>query len=165
MSPNLCVKSSSLLSPDSSVIDGLMVTGGIAITVRTIHSGLAYSGLMPKTSQSSSVTFSSLVLISIGLMRFSFSRNVVGLSSVILYCFDLQYGHLFTVLRLAIILLILSLLASRPSSFSTAFKVAMYLPILFCGIRMRLHSLHVHFIRLSARSTYLTWIIGLASSI
>src|SRR3989344_513020 len=39
MSPSLCVKSSSLLSPDSRVIDGLIVTGGIGKIVRTIHSG------------------------------------------------------------------------------------------------------------------------------
>ena len=41
ISPSLCVKSSSLLSPDSSVMLGLIVTGGIGSTVKIIHSGLA----------------------------------------------------------------------------------------------------------------------------
>ena len=44
ISPSLCVKSSSDLSPDSNVIEGLIVTGGIAKTVKTIHSGLATFG-------------------------------------------------------------------------------------------------------------------------
>ena len=40
ISPILCVKSSSLLSPLSRVMLGLIVTGGIARTVNIIHSGL-----------------------------------------------------------------------------------------------------------------------------
>ena len=47
ISPSLCVKSSSDLSPDSKVIEGLIVTGGIAITVKTIHSGLTKPGFNP----------------------------------------------------------------------------------------------------------------------
>ena len=42
----------------SKVIDGLTVTGGTGSTVKTNHSGLATSGLTPKTKESSSLIFS-----------------------------------------------------------------------------------------------------------
>ena len=54
------VKSSSDLSPVSKVIEGLTVTGGTGKTVNTNHSGLATSGLTPKTKASSSEILSSL---------------------------------------------------------------------------------------------------------
>ena len=41
-------------------MEGLTVTGGTGSTVKTNHSGLATSGLTPKTNESSSLIFSSL---------------------------------------------------------------------------------------------------------
>ena len=73
MSPSLCVKSSSLLSPLSRVMLGLIVTGGIGKIVNTDHSGLNAAGLIPNNLQSSSGIFSNLALISIGVTLFSFS--------------------------------------------------------------------------------------------
>ena len=45
MSTILCVRSSSDLMPDSSVIDGLTVSGGTGRTCSTNHSGRATWGL------------------------------------------------------------------------------------------------------------------------
>ncbi len=60
------VRSSSDLSPASRYIEGLIVMGGISMTVITAHSGLALSGLNPRTITSSSGIFSSHSLISVG---------------------------------------------------------------------------------------------------
>ena len=64
ISTNLWVKSSSERSPVSKVMEGLTVTGGTGKTVKTNHSGLATSGLIPKTKISSAVILSNLSLIS-----------------------------------------------------------------------------------------------------
>src|SRR3990167_2037591 len=90
ISPNLCVKSSSDLSPLSKVILGLIVTGGIGNKDKTIHSGLDFLGFKPKIVTSSSFIFSNLILISIGKTLLSFSMTVVGFSKLILYCLALQ---------------------------------------------------------------------------
>jgi len=58
MSTSLWVRSSSLLWPDSRVMEGRMVTGGTGSTVSIIHSGLAVAGFMPITAMSSSGIFS-----------------------------------------------------------------------------------------------------------
>jgi hypothetical protein len=47
-STSLWVRSSSDLTPLSSVIDGLVATGGTGSTWRTNHSGLADSGSYPR---------------------------------------------------------------------------------------------------------------------
>src|SRR3990167_8255882 len=62
ISPSLCVKSSSLLSPLSNVMLGLIVTGGIGSIVKTSHSGLTCSGFKPNKKQSSSGILSNLLL-------------------------------------------------------------------------------------------------------
>src|SRR3989338_9868069 len=165
MSPILCVKSSSLLSPDSSVIDGLIVTGGIARTVSTIHSGLTYGTFNPKMSQSESGIFSSLALTSIGLILLSSSMKVVGFSRVIFFCFALQCGHLFVVFRLAMTSFTFCLLSSTPVSFSTWSRSSLILLILLSGTNILPHSLHVHLTKVITIFTNFTWIIGLASSI
>jgi hypothetical protein len=89
----LCVTSSSDLSPESSVIDGLTVTGGTGKAVSTIHSGLQTDGSMPRTTRSSSGTRSNLSLTSLGVSLWPSSRKVVGLSRVILSWTALQCGH------------------------------------------------------------------------
>ncbi len=73
MSTSLWVRSSSLLSPDSRVIEGLAVTGGTGRTVRIIHSGLETSVSNPMAVASESVVFSSRSLMSVGLSLFLFS--------------------------------------------------------------------------------------------
>src|SRR3989338_727349 len=165
MSPILCVRSSSLLSPLSSVMLGLIVTGGIGRTVSTVHSGLINSGLMPNSQQSSSGIFSSLVLISTGLTLLSPSISVAGFSRVIFCCLALQCGHLFEVFVDWIISFILSLLALMPFSASISFSDCKYLPSLFLGTRILPQSLHVDLSRFNTREVNLTWMIGLASSI
>ena len=50
ISTSLCVKSSSLLSPVSNVIEGLTVTGGIGSKVKISHSGLAFKPIRDKSS-------------------------------------------------------------------------------------------------------------------
>ena len=78
---------------------GLIVTGGIGINVKIIHSGLAKSGFTPKNLTSSSLIFSSLALTSIGLNLTSFSIKVVGFSTLTLNCFASQCGHFLTILK------------------------------------------------------------------
>ena len=65
----------------------------------TIHSGRAYRGFIPSNSTSSSVSFSNLEIISIGVTLLSFSTNVVGFSNLVGYFFVLQWGHVFTVFK------------------------------------------------------------------
>src|SRR3989338_6460470 len=122
-----------------------MVTGGIGNTVNTPHSGRAYFGTKPKSSISSSESFSSLVLISIGFNLFSSSRKVVGFSKVIFFCLALHQGHLFTVFKLEIRSFKYCLLASVPASFSILSSSCLALSILFLGIKILPQSLHVHF--------------------
>ncbi len=57
MSTSLCVRSSSLLSPLSSVIDGLTFTGGTRSVVIMNHSGLVAAGSIPSMLRSSSLIF------------------------------------------------------------------------------------------------------------
>src|SRR3989338_3205385 len=90
ISPSLCVKSSSLLSPLSNVMLGLIVTGGIGSIVKTSHSGLTCSGFKPNKKQSSSGILSNLLLTSMGLNLFSFSKKVFCFSNVIFCCLALQ---------------------------------------------------------------------------
>ena len=54
MSTSLCVRSSSDLSPESNVIDGLTVTEGTSNNANTAHSGLAVLALIPIFFNSSS---------------------------------------------------------------------------------------------------------------
>ena len=89
----MCVKSSSDLSPDSSVIEGLIGTGGTDKTVRTMYSGLVISGLNPKQNKSESGIFSSLERTSFGVNFLPSSRKVVGLSRVTLIFGSPQCGH------------------------------------------------------------------------
>src|SRR3989344_4470104 len=165
MSPSLCVKSSSLLSPLSKVMLGLIVTGGIDKTVNISHSGLAYFGLNPKRVTSSSDIFSNLALTSIGLIFLSFSVNVVGFSIEILNCFALQWGHFLVFLRFLIISLVFFLLASMPRLFSRFSSIAKFLFISSSGIRTLLHSLQIDLKISYIGFTYFTWTIGLARSI
>src|SRR3989338_5188328 len=143
---------------------GLIVTGGIGSIVSTIHSGLIWGTFNPNISQSLSEIFSSLALISIGLILFSSSKNVVGFSMLIFFCFALQWGHLFIVFKPAIISLTFCLLSSTPFSFSTWSRVSFILLILLSGIRILPHSRHVHFSRVITIFTNFIWIIDLASS-
>src|SRR3989338_7381897 len=165
MSPSLCVRSSSLRSPLSRVMLGLMVTGGMDSTVITIHSGLTWGTFSPNISQSWSGIFSILALTSIGLSLLSSSKNVVGFSSVIFFCFALQWGHLFIVLSPEIISLTFCLLSSMPLSFSTWSRTSLNLLILLSGISILPHSLQAHFSKVTMMFMNLTWIMGLASSI
>ncbi len=82
-STSLCVTSSSDLSPDSRVMDGLTVTGGTGRAVRIIHSGLDTFGSMPSAIMSSFGMRSSRSLTSFGVSLCPSSLKVVGLSSVI----------------------------------------------------------------------------------
>src|SRR3989344_7739725 len=145
-------------------MDGLIVTGGIARTVRTIHSGLTCGTFNPNISQSESGIFSSLALISIGLILLSSSMKVVGFSSVIFFCFALQLGHLLTVFRLAIMSFIFCLLSSTPASFSIWSSCSFIFGILLSGISILPHSLQVHLTIVITMFTNLTCMIGLASS-
>ena len=126
------------------MIDGLIVTDGIGITVRIVHSGLNATGFTPKIFRSSFGIFSSLILVSIGDIFFSSSMNVVGFSSIILNCFALQYGHWLTVFNSTMISLILSLLAVSPPSSSDLSKSSKHLSIFCLGINILPQSLHVH---------------------
>ena len=87
-STSLWVRSSSDLSPESRVMEGLTVTGGTARAVRTIHSGLHVEGSIPRVTRSSSGILSSLsrTSLAVSLWLSSISRKVVGLSSLILIC-------------------------------------------------------------------------------
>ena len=87
-STSLWVRSSSDLSPESRVMEGLTVTGGTASAVRTIHSGLHVEGSIPRVTRSSSGILSSLsrTSLAVSLWLSSTSRKVVGLSSLILIC-------------------------------------------------------------------------------
>src|SRR3989344_9338425 len=165
MSPNLWVRSSSLLSPDSRVIEGRIVTGGMGSIVKIIHSGLTALGLSPNSSRSSSLIFSSLALISIGLTLFSLSRKIVGFSKDILGCRALQWGHLLMVLSFAMISFMDCLRSSIPFSFSTAANSSLTLANFALGIRILLHSLQVLFNKFRMMFMNLMWMTGRASSI
>ena len=89
-STSLCVRSSSDLSPESSVMDGRTVTGGTGKAVKIIHSGLETSGFSPMGTRSSFGMRSSLSLTSLGVSLCPSSLKVEGLSSVILSCSALQ---------------------------------------------------------------------------
>src|SRR3989344_5049108 len=151
MSPSLCVKSSSLLSPVSKVILGLIVTGGTGNIFNIIHSGLANLESNPKNATSESLIFSSLALISIGLNLLSSSKYVVGFSIFTENCFAPQCGHFLTFLKLLEILLSCFFVltsASPPNSssawcstFSSSSSTAIFT---FLSVSNLLHSLHVH---------------------
>src|SRR3989339_406835 len=66
MSPILWVRSSSLLSPLSSVIEGRIVTGGIESTVKTIHSGLTCAPLAQKFLNQHQEFFQALPALQLG---------------------------------------------------------------------------------------------------
>ncbi len=66
-STSLWVRSSSDLSPDSRVMEGRTVTGGTGRAVKTIHSGLATSGFIPRGLRSSSGILSSRSRTSLGV--------------------------------------------------------------------------------------------------
>ena len=91
----MCVRSSSDLSPDSRVIEGLIGTGGTARTVKIMCSGLVIFGLNPKQSKSESGTFSRRERTSLGVSLRPSSRKVVGLSKVTLIFASPQCGHVF----------------------------------------------------------------------
>src|SRR3989338_4892318 len=93
MSPSLWVRSSSLRSPLSRVMLGLMVTGGMGRRGRMVHSGRAYSGLSPRRRTSSLDTLLSHSRTSMGLSLLSFSMKVVGFSILMGFCFSPQCGH------------------------------------------------------------------------
>src|SRR3989338_9515237 len=143
---------------------GLIVTGGIGSIVSTIHSGLTWGTFNPNISQSESEIFSSLALISIGLILFSSSKNVVGFSMLIFFCFALQWGHLFIVFKPAIISLTFCLLSSTPFSFSTWSSISLILLVLLSGTKILPHSLHMHLSIVITMFTNLTWTMDLASS-
>jgi len=92
-STSLWVRSSSDRSPDSSVMDGLTVTGGTGRAVRTIHSGRQAAGSIPSGIRSASGMRSSRSLTSLGVSLCPSSRKVVGLSSVIFFCSSPQCGQ------------------------------------------------------------------------
>src|SRR3989338_8802664 len=93
ISESLCVKSSSLLSPLSRVIEGLTVTEGKRNKEITAHSGLTVFGLIPVFLISSSVILTSLSLTSIGLNLFFPIINVLGFSNFTLSSVSLQCAH------------------------------------------------------------------------
>ena len=90
---------------------------------------------------------------------------MVGFSSVIFCCLDLQKGHLFVVFKAVTILFNLALLAEMPPSFSISSSCFENKSVLLLGIRTLPHSLHVHFRRVITVDTKLKWITGLANSI
>ena len=90
-STSLCVRSSSDLSPLSSVMEGLTVIGGTGSTFMIVHSGLAASLSIPRNIRCSSGILSSHSRISRAFSLCSpllsfFSLNVEGLSNIILPC-------------------------------------------------------------------------------
>ena len=98
-STNLCVRSSSDLSPLSRVIDGLTVIGGTGRTFIIVHSGLLTSFSIPRKIRCSSGIFSSHSRISRAFSLCSplsafFSLKVVGLSRIILPCSAPQCMHI-----------------------------------------------------------------------
>ena len=92
-STSLWVRSSSLRSPDSRVIEGRTWTGGTGRTVRTIHSGRPNFGLRPIARTSSSGIRSSRARTSFGVILWPFSRKVVGLSRMIFCWTSWQCGQ------------------------------------------------------------------------
>src|SRR3989344_4512166 len=165
ISPNLCVRSSSDLSPVSNVMLGLIVTGGTGNTFSIIHSGLANFGSNPKNATSESETFSILVLISIGFILLSSSRYVVGFSTFIVCCFAWQCGHFFTFLNVVEIpFTCFFVLTSASSSVSSCSSSSSICILIFLSVNNFPHSLHVHLKKFNITSAYFTCIIGLANS-
>src|SRR3989344_8085091 len=146
ISESLCVKSSSLLSPESRVIDGLTVTLGTSNKDNTAHSGLHVLGFIPIFFISSSFIATSLSLTSIELSLFFPSMNVVGFSSFIFSIVSLQCGHFFA--SLAFFALMTGLSSFCFSSLKVNFP--------HLGQKLLMHN--------SIKGTYLIWNTGLASS-
>ncbi len=90
-STSLCVRSSSLRSPVSSVMLGRTVTGGIGSIVSTNHSGLPPFIFM--SAASSSLIFSSLCRTSSDVSSRRPSLKEVGFWNSSSFCFSPQCGQ------------------------------------------------------------------------
>src|SRR3989344_7477274 len=146
MSESLCVKSSSLLSPVSRVMEGRTVTDGTSKSAMTAHSGLQLFGLIPIFRNSSSFIATKRSLASIGLSLFLPIIKVLGFSSLTLSNVSEQCGHFFA--SLAFLARMLGGISFCFSSVIVSFPQ--------CRQKLRKHS--------SMRGMYLIWNTGRASS-